>query len=313
MENLILSFNVVFPLFLLMAIGYITRRVKLYDDKSHKVMNNVAFRVFLPVLVYKNISSIDLSNGIDGRVFAFTGVALVVLFGLLFLLVPVFIKDNSRRGVLIQALGRSNYVLFGIPLATLLFGEGNLGIPSLLIAVSVPFFNVCSVIALEMYSGGKVKPARVIKGIVTNPLILGTAVGMLALLTGFQLPAVLQTTVNDLAKVASPLSLFLLGGAFEFSKVGRNVKILCGTLLFKLILIPAVAVAAAALLGFRGLELASIMIVFAAPAAVNSYTMALTTPNTDAELAGQIVVFSTAACVLTMFLFIFTLKQIGLI
>ena len=52
MENLILSVNVVLPLFLLMAVGYFTRQIKLYDKKAHAVMNKLVFKLFLPVLLF---------------------------------------------------------------------------------------------------------------------------------------------------------------------------------------------------------------------------------------------------------------------
>lgn len=311
MDNLILSFQVVFPLFLLMATGYFTRRIGLYDDHGLRTMNNLVFRVFLPVLIFKNVATTDLSY-MDWPVFVYAALGLLACFGLLFLLVPRLEKDNRKRGVLVQGMGRSNFVLFGIPVVSSLFGEAGAGIASLLVAVTIPLYNALSVVALEVYRGGRVNVKKILKGIVTNPLILATALGLVFLLCGIPLPGVLGKVVGDLAGIATPLALFLLGGSFEFSAVRKNLRPLVIGVAGKLLINPLIFVTTAILLGFRGPALAGLMIVFMAPTAVNSYTMAQQMDGDD-ELAGQIVVFTSLFSVLTVFLWVFVTKQLGLL
>ena len=311
MENLILSVNVVLPLFLLMATGYLTKQLKLYDMKSHAVMNKLVFKLFLPVLLFKNIYQTSLEAEIDGRVFLFAVASVLIMFGLLFAIIPLLEKDNRRRGVLIQGIGRSNFVLFGMPMAEMLCG-GEMATTSLLVAVVVPMFNVLSVIALEVFRGGKVNVKQILLGIVKNPLIISSLLGLLVLVSGLRFPEPVDKAISDLAGIATPFALFLLGGAMEFSKIRANRRALTIGVTGRLIIVPLLFISAAVLCGFRGIELVSLAILFMAPSAVSSYTMAQQM-GADGELAGQQVVFTTAFSILTIFLFILTLKTLALI
>ena len=181
-----------------------------------------------------------------------------------------------------------------------------------LVAVVVPLFNVLAVIVLETYRGGKADARQIVRKILTNPLIIGSVLGLVLLLTRLEayIPAVVQTAVNDLGKVATPLALFLLGASIDFSKTGAHLRQLAVCVAGKLIVFPVAAVAVAALLGFRNVELASVLIIFGAPAAVNSAVMAQQMGG-DADLATEAVVFSTAFSAFTVFLFVFALKSLG--
>ena len=78
------------------------------------------------------------------------------------------------------------------------------------------------------------------------------------------------------------------------------------------VVIPVIAVTAAALSGLRGPALGVVLICFGAPTAVSSYIMAKKMGN-DHELAAQILLLSTMFCVFTIFAGIFALKTLGLI
>ena len=225
---------------------------------------------------------------------------------------PIFEKDNSKRGVIIQGIFRSNFVLFGIPVATSLAGEGNIGVTALLIGVVVPTFNVLAVVCLETFRGGKVNVKKVTHGIVTNPLIIGSFLGLSMLVIGIKLPTFLEVTIKDVSKIATPLSLILLGASFSFSNVKKYLKETIITVIGKLIIVPLVFLAISYAVGFRGISLLSLMIMFAAPTAVSSFQMAKQMDG-DADLAGQIVVFTSAFSIVTVFAWIFVLKQLALI
>lgn len=102
---------------------------------------------------------------------------------------------------MIQGIFRSNFVLFGIPVATALAGEGNVGTTALLIGVVVPLYNVLSVVALEMFRGGHIDLKKIAHGIVTNPLIIGAFLGLLFLIFNIKLPAFIVSSIKDLSKL----------------------------------------------------------------------------------------------------------------
>ena len=132
MENLVISLNVVLPLFLLIALGYALKRLRMYDEVTLKNINKLVFKVFLPVYLFHSIYSTDLSAVFDIKVILFAIAGLLIWFLLLMFLIPRMEKDNAKRGVMIQGMFRSNFVLFGLPVAISLCGEENIGITSLL-------------------------------------------------------------------------------------------------------------------------------------------------------------------------------------
>ena len=312
MDNLILSFNVVLPIFLCILLGYFLRRIRMVDTPSLNVMNKLCFKVFLPIYLFNNIATTNLAAAFNGKLLATAYLGVTAQFILLMLLIPRLEKENSRRGVLIQAMFRSNFALFGLPLALSLCGTEKVGPTSILVGFTVPLFNILAVVSLENFRGGKPSIKRMAKGIATNPLIIASLLGIAFNLLGFTLPGAVQKSVNDLGGVATPLSLVALGGSFTVSKVKEYKKQLTIGVLGRLVFSPLIMVSAGILLGFRNEMLIPLLIMSGAPTAVSSFPMAQQMDG-DGELAAGLVVFTSALAILSMFLWIFVLKQIGMI
>ena len=308
MDSLFLAFSVVFPLFFHMSMGYGLRRLEILDQHTLDVMNRLVFQFFLPVLLFINIYNTDLQSSVNLPLMAFAAIGILLVFAVLYWLVPRIEKENCRRGVLIQGIFRSNFIIFGIPVAAAIFGEGQIGPVALLISVVVPLFNVLAVISLEMYREGTTEWSKILKGVVTNPLILASVFSIGFLLLNIRLPAFLEKSLADLAKVATPLALLLLGCSFHFSATRHCWRQVLTGVLGRLVLVPVLLLPTAIMLGFRGLELAGLLALFASPSAVSSFTMAKQMDG-DSELAGQLVVYSSAFSILTMFLWIVILRQ----
>lgn len=310
MDNFLLSLNIVIPVFLIMGLGYAAKALKWMDDKSAKVMNSIIFKIFLPILLCNNIRNADMSKLANVGVFVYTAVGLCVLFGVSMLLMPRISKDGRRTGVLVQGICRANYAFLGLPLIAAMFPNQDTSVASLMVAVTVPFYNALSVVALEIYRGGQIKLAKILKNIAKNPLIIGCAAGLVLLLCGIELPGVLDKAMTDVGKAATPMALFLLGTSFSFGAVHGNEKALSFAVVMKLVVVPVIFVGGALLAGFRDVALASVLIAFGAPTAVSSFTMAQQMDGDDV-LAGQIVVFTTLLSVISLVGFIFVFKQMG--
>lgn len=308
MENLIISINVVLPLFLLIALGYGLKRIRMYDEVTLKTLNKLVFKVFLPVYLFHSIYSADLSDVFDIKVILFAIAGLLIWFLLLMFIVPRLEKEDAKRGVMIQGMFRSNFVLFGLPVAISLCGEEKIGMTSLLLGIIVPIYNVLAVITLEIFRGGKPSFKKIVLGILKNPLIIASVLGVGMYLLKIELPYTIEKTVVDIGRIATPLALIALGGGFEFHKVKGDIKQLMVSVVGKLIISPLFMVTVAVLLGFRNEILVPILLMSGAPTAVSSYTMAEQMGG-DGELAGEIVVFTTGISILTIFLWVFVLKQ----
>ena len=310
MENLMISANAVLPMCLVMALGYGTRRLGWIRREEISAINKIAFRIFLPCLLYYNVYCSDLSGSFDPLLTAYAVGGVLLTFGLSLGYTLLTEKLPERRGVMIQGMFRSNYVIMGIPVATALLGADQLGTVSILIAVVVPLFNMLSVIVLEVFRGQKPKPLHILGQIAKNPLVIGSVLGILTLAAGIRLPHILEQTIQNISAIASPLQLFLLGAFFQFSGLKTYRRELVTVSAAKLIVAPGLFLGLGALLGFRGVAFVSLIGVFASPTAVNSFTMAQQMGG-DAELAGDIVVTTSAVSIPTMFLWIFLFKSLG--
>ena len=306
-----ISANAVLPMCLIMALGYGTRRLGWIRREEISVINKIAFRIFLPCLLYYNVYCSDLSGSFDPLLMAYAVGGVLLTFGLSLGYTLLTEKLPERRGVMIQGMFRSNYVIMGIPVATALLGSDQLGTVSILIAVVVPLFNMLAVVVLEVFRGQKPKPLHILGQIAKNPLVIGSVLGILTLAAGIRLPHILEQTIQSISAIASPLQLFLLGAFFQFSGLKTYRRELVTVSAAKLIVSPGLFLGLGALLGFRGVAFVSLIGIFASPTAVNSFTMAQQMGG-DAELAGDIVVVTSAVSMLTMFLWVFLFKSLGM-
>ncbi|MBR0597585.1 AEC family transporter [Sinanaerobacter chloroacetimidivorans] len=312
MENLIISFNAVIPMFIWMVLGYCIRLRGLLSETSQSQVNNLVFKVFMPTLLFYNIYKTDIDMALQPKLmfYIFGG---ILLMWLLAILIGVKAeKYAQKRGAMIQGMFRSNFILFGLPLVINLFGTEGAGITSMAIAIVVPAYNILSVITLELFRGCRISIREVLAGIVKNPLIIASFIGMGFLFLKIPIPYFLESAVSGLADIATPLALVIMGAAFQITVVKENSRNLILSIIVKLAVMPLIFVTSAIFTGFRNIELATIMIVFAAPTAVASFPMAKQM-GSDADLASEIIAFTTLISCFTIFLWIFVLKQIGLI
>ncbi len=312
MEHFTLAIQVVFPLFFMMSLGYYLKVVKIFQEEFLKQLNNLCFKVFLPIVLFSNIYHSDFHSLFQLDLILFAVVAVNLSFFLLFLLIPLIEKENVNRAVVIQGIFRSNFILFGIPVTASLYGGENTGVSSILIAFVVPFYNLLATVALSYYSSQKKSKKDILRSILRNPLILASFLGMFFALTQLKLPVMLSEALYSVGSIASPLSLIVLGGGFAFGELGKYPKQLSFSIVGKLLLMPALFLPLAIWYGFREMELTALLAMLASPTAVSSYTMAQNMKVNDV-LAGQIVVLGSLLSVLSMCFWITLLKQHQLI
>lgn len=312
-NDLLFSCNVVVPIFLLIVLGYVLTRVKLWDEHFLKVANNVCFKCLLPVLLFYNVASANIFEVFNGKLILYVCLCACVLCGALFVIVPLFVKDNRRKGVMIQGTFRSNFLLFGVPLGLSIGGTAGSTLAAVVASFYVPVINMLSVISLYVFSESKDKNLKAaLIGIVKNPLIIGGVSGLLFSLVrntiGFEIPTMLDTTLNNIKSTATPFAFLILGGDLKFGNLLKNVKFSAMSVLGKIVIIPAVMITVSALLGFNQLEMAILIAVFATPNAVSSYAMARNY-EADYELAGEIITLGTLFSIITIFIFITLAKS----
>ena len=302
------------PLFLIIAVGYLIKRAGIIGQTEVKRFNTACFYTFMPVMLFYDVYNSDLTGGVL-RPFYF-----IYTIGMLFLLTAATIvlvlkaeKDDSCRGVMIQAAFRSNFVLLGLPIATALVGGGDVsfGVTALTIAIVVPLFNVMSVIVLETFRGGRVQARRIALNVIKNPLVIAGLGGLFLNLLGVQLPQFLMAFCAKMESGCFAIALFLLGAAFEFNFLTEYKKDLLIIIGLRLVAFPAVALFGAALFGIRGVEFVTLIALFAAPCAINSFNMAMQMGG-NKDLAASAVMTTSALSFFSLFIWITVFNLLGM-
>ena len=316
MDNIIVSFNVIAPVFFLMVLGYLlVNYTSLADRQLTKQANAIVFKIFLPCMLFYNVYQSDIGAEIQGRIKLCIWAAggLIILFILLCLIVPKVVKQENQQGVVIQGIFRSNYVIFGVAVVQNMYGSKSTTTAAILSAILVPMYNFLAVVALSIFGEKRETDwKKIIMDIIKNPLILSSMLGVVFSLLGIRLPTAVDTTVQDLAKLSTPIAFMILGGDLDFSKVKGNLKLSSVVLTIKLVILPLIMIPMVAMMGYRDADLLSALLAYQTPVAVSSYIMAQQA-GADGQLAGQLVVFSSVLSIFTLFVTIFILRTMGML
>lgn len=295
-----------------------------------KIGNKLVFHVCIPTMLFVNIYNIPSIADVRWDIIVYALAVITVIFGLGWVLGMVGTREPLRRGVIWQCAFRSNFAIIGLPLAQALGGDEGAAMAAVLSAFAIPAFSLYAVIALSVYTGKRKKPSEVIKSILLNPLTLGVAAGLAALLVrALQLAAFdrvvfslerdtrfLYMALSNLKAMTTPLALIVLGGQSEFSAVKGMLKEIAVASLARVVLAPALAICGAILLSKTGIlycgngEYAALIALFGSPVAVASAIMA-GNMDADKQLATQLVVWTSILSVGTIFLSVCILMATG--
>lgn len=311
LSNFIVAFEAVAPMFIIIFLGAFIKKAGLITPEETKKFNRIIFICCFPPLMFSNLYGKELGDAVNMKLILFTVITVLTLYFITVLVVLKIEKNQRTRGAMIQAIYRSNFVIMGIPIVQNVFGRGELAVTAVLVTIIVPLYNIIAVITLEVFRGGKPSFREMIRDLAKNPIIIGALAGIIAILLHIKLPHAIEAPVNMLAEAATPVTLLLLGASFNFESVSREKRNLIICIIGRLIIFPSVGLIGGMLMGFRGVALLTLVAIFASPSAITSYTMAQQM-DSDYELAGNCVIFSSVISCLTMFIWIFILKSLGM-
>lgn len=310
MENLLISFNCVFPVFVTMFIGHLTHRARIVPEETFPQLSRLCFHVLLPIMMFTNLYTADFSVSFSGKLVFFLVLQVVIFFLIGYLTALRFVPDPRTRGTWTQAFFRSNIAVIGVALAEPMMDHAGVATMTIAIAIIVPLYNVFAVFTLESFRGTEFNLKQVLVNVAKNPLIIGSVLGIIFHLLPFRLPGALLSPLVNLGKAGSLLILVALGASFNLESLRGNSRNLAFLTFVRLIAAPAFGLILAALSGLRGNALGTILICAGTPMATTVFPMAQAY-DSDYELAGELVVVTSLLCCFTMFLWIFLLKQSG--
>ena len=308
MDNLIFALNATIPVFIVIVIGYALRRFNIIDEGFIAPANRFNFKISLPLLLFMQMWRTDLRATFDFTFVGYCAIATTVMFFGIWILAKKMIRDKQAVGAFVQASYRSSAAVLGIALILNMYDDASMA-PMMIIG-AVPLFNIYAVLVLAIEGNQNLKLKETLYHVVTNPIIVAIALGSLASLFQMQMPQIIQSAADMIARTATPLALITIGAAFKGTQAIAKIKLSLIASLVKLIVVPAIFLTGALLFDFSGAMMVALVVLFGGPTTPTCYVMADQLGN-DAILSGSVIVLTTIFSAVTLTFWIFLLRSIG--
>lgn len=313
MENLIFSVNATLPVFLVMAAGWGLRRLGFLPPAFCAAADKLVFRVTLPVMLFCDMAAIDLVHDFNARFVGFCFGATATAILVVWALAHRFLRDKTLVGEFVQASYRSSAAILGVAFIQNIYGTA--GAAPLMILGSVPLFNIFAVTVLTVENParrGTLRPAAVMRGVLTNPILIGIAAGAAFSLLPVDLPVLAEKTLDSLSALTSPLALLSIGASFEGAKAIQKLRPTLAASLCKVGALCAVFLPAAVGMGFRDQELVALVVMLGSPTTPTSYVMAKNMGH-EGVLSASVSAVTTLLSAVSLTFWLFCLRSGGYI
>ena len=309
---MITTLNAIAPIFLIIATGYLLFRTRVVDESVWSAIEHICFYLLLPFLIIRTLSRANLGSV---PVLDFMTVIVVAILGMsaLLILIQVFIwKRFPQSGPSFSSIFQGATRFHGfVAIAVIgpLYGDAGVTLAALALAIMVPLLNVISVVVLSVYGHSDTRPQviAVAKKIVTNPLIIACAVGLL--FNWFGVPDILFEAIDIIGAGGLGLALLAVGAGMNFGKAAQHKMLLTVGVLTRLIGMPTIVIAMSWLVGLDGTARTVAIIAGAVPTAASAYVMARKMGG-NAELMSSIVTFQVIVAFFTLPLFIYIAEML---
>ncbi|RCW86252.1 AEC family transporter [Phyllobacterium bourgognense] len=302
------------------AIAYAAAHFKLLDERVGDGLSDFVFVIAAPLLLFRTMVTADFHGTAPWSLWTAYFIGVIVAWAASDLAIKLFFGRDNRAGVVAGVSGAfSNLVFLGMPLMLGVFGQNGFAILSLIVAVHMPVMMAASITLheLAMRRDGVFKGeshwvaviGSFFNSLLRNPFVLGILAGWLWRLLGLRMPDAADALIETLGGVAGPVALFAMGMGLK--KFGVSGNIVAAVLMsgIKLVLMPAVVLGAAWLIGLPPFTAKIAVVAAALPAGVNSYLIA-TRFGTGQALASNSMVMATALSALTLTFWVYVATQI---
>ena len=314
MENLLYSVNATMPVFLVMAAGLLFKKLGMFTDDFVNILNKFNYKITLPLLLFLDLVTADLSKNFDPRYVVFVAIITMVMICGIWIGAKLFIKDKSIVGEFVQASYRSSVAVLGIVYVMNIYGST--GHMPMIIIGSVPIYNMMAVAVLTFESGDSANSKENLKksliNIIKNPIIIAIFVGIICALIRVELPQIIYKPLNSIAGITSPTALLCIGAGFEGRKAIAKIKPTIAVSIIKLVVLPTVFLPIAIKFGIVQSGLVSLIVMLGSPTTPSAYTLAKNM-GSEGVLTTSAVMTTTVLSAFTMTFWIFVAKSLGLI
>jgi malonate transporter len=292
-------------IFGLVALGYLAGVTGYFKAETGDALSEFAVGVCMPLLLFKTLIGADFHGSAPWGLWGVYFTAVIVAWTAGHLVITRVFGRDSKAGVVGGVSSAfSNLVLLGIPFTLGVLGQRGFEELSLLISVHLVTMLMASIILFQWFSRGgeSIHPLRIVRDffrtLLTNPLIIGILAGLAWRLSGLDMPTLAMRFVDALSAIAAPLALFAMGLGLKKFGIQGNIRPALVLSFIKLVLMPAVTLALAWVVGLPPLTATVAVAAAALPSGVNSYLIA-TQFGTERALASNQMTIATALAVVT--------------
>lgn len=300
----------------MLLLGVLLCRLYLIDDAFCDSATRLIFRLSLPCLLFFSLATHRLSPGEHLAFALYSGLATLVSFLLLEVVASRLVKNPRERGIFVQGGFRANTEIVGLAYCASAYGNKGVVIASLYMAVTVILFNVLSVITLTRTLLTDHRPGcgnrKILRGVVTNPLVVGIVARLLYSTTGLPVPSVLRATGNFVSGLTLPQALLCAGASINWRAMLSASGVAGYACVARLIVIPGLITLGGQALGFQGMTLGVLFLLTSTPTAAASYVMTQAMGG-NATLAANIIALTTAGSFFTTASGLYVLRAGGLV
>lgn len=297
--------NVIFPIFMLILIGFVAQKKFKMDVRTFAKLN---MYIFVPAIIFKNIYKTEVTWQLFGTILLYL---LIIFFGMFFLGMGIARLLNYPRGI---RNAFTNSILF--------FNAGNYGLPVAEIAFqSNPlattaqiFIMVIQTILMNSFgvfqsAAGKSENRQALKNAIMMPAMYVLVLVVIIKILSIEIPVFLMTPVENLSKGFIPVALLTLGVQLSEVKISKRIKDILISSFIRLLLAPVIGFIIVNLMGVEGILAKVLILGVATPTAVNIAVIAREFDN-EPEYASQIVFVSTLLSVITIPILILLMEYI---
>ena len=287
--------NTLFPLLAMMALGYMLRRQGMTSDEFLKTLDKLVYYIFFPVMLFwKTAKSTGTDASGTGLLIAVLGTVFLASLFSYFYIRTTRMPDKAA-GSFFQASIRFNTYI-GMATVLTVLGEEGVRLFSILIGCLIPVINVLSVAVLIWHSGRTPSVGQrlwlLLRALISNPLIIGCALGLLLSGTGYRLPTFINNFLALVASMTLPLALISIGGTLSFAGISRHWPNALAAVAIKLLILPVTGYILLIQFSVSDTAFKTGMIYFCLPTST-AISVLSAQLNSDVELASTAVMIST--------------------
>lgn len=315
LSNLIFSLNATIPIFLLMVLGFVLRRLKFIDDHFVTQANKFVFTISLPTQLFYDMAKVDVASVFDSRYLLFCAISVLISMIAIWLLSHWLVRAKSQIGEFVQGSYRSSAALFGTIFIQNIYGSCD--VSGIMLIGCVPLFNIFAVILLLTESPNRQQSANLrqsigncLRGIANNPIILGITAGFIASLLRMPMPPIADQTLGSIARLTAPLALIAIGSGINGKETLSNLRLTFIATAIKLMILPAIFLPIAHYMGFADQKMVGLIIMFGSVTTPSCYVMARQMGH-DGSLTASICLSTTIFSALTLTFWLFLARTLG--